>query len=334
MADEYDDESSESAAAAIGGIGGAIPGLNIFAPGIAETIGQSSEAAKRRAMVKNAKGIGLPQFDQRDFSTIDYMGDFRPEAYATPEAASYDTINVDPRTREIAMQALGRMQDFADQAATSQEALGRTRALDEANQMARAREGAISAAAQRRGAGGGGLEYVLRNQAAQQGAQQAQQGMLSAAQQAALQRLMGTQASMAGAQGIRGQDTDLAARNAAIVNAFNMYNTGARNQASQGNVDTRNQAGLRNINMQQGLAGQNAGIRNAGMLRKDNNAMNRFGAEAQKTGMVNSAIGGQAGQSAQVGTKANEAGKIGYDNFKDLMSMFGGMGGGGMGMGG
>lgn len=320
--------TSGATAGAVGGIMGAIPGLNIIAPGLAQTIGSGDADALRGQYIDEARDLELPEFDKRDFSQIEYAGDFRPEAFATPEAASYQTINVDPRTREIAMQALQRMQGFVDQNATSQHALDRQSALDDAAQMARAREGAIAAQAARRGQGGSSLEYVMRNQAAQQGAQQAQGGMLNAAAQAALQRLMGNQAQMQGAMGLRGQDADIEGRNAAIINAFNMYNTQARNAANQANVEARNAAGLRNVDTRQGLAGQNTGIRNAGLLRNDQNVMNRFGAASTRLGHLGNALGGAAAGAAQGARDARAAGKEGYENFKDLMSFgAGGMGG-------
>ncbi len=330
MADEFDfnTETNGGAAGAIGGMAGAIPGLNIIAPGLAQTIGNMDAEALRREYMRNAERLRLPEFDKRDFREVAYAGDVRPDMYGTPEAATYQTISEDPRTREMAMQALQRMQGFVDQNATAQEALGRQQSLDAASQMAGSREGAIRAQAARRGQSGAGLDMVLQQQAAQAGAGQAQQGMLNANAQAALQRLMGTQGVMQGASQMRGQDADIAARNAAIINAFNMYNVGQRNMTNQANVDARNQAQYRNVGARQQLGGQNAGIFNAGLMRGDQNAMNRFGAASTKLGHLGRALEGGAQGAAEGARDARAAGKEGYSNFKDMMSMgMGGMGG-------
>jgi len=330
MADEFDfnTETNGGAAGAIGGIAGAIPGLNIIAPGLAQTIGNMDSEALRREYIRNAERLKLPEFDKREFERVGYAGDVRPDLFATPESASYQTISEDPRTRELAMRALQNMQGYVDQAATSQHALERQGALDDAAQMAGSREGAIAAAAQRRGQGGSGLEFVLRNQAAQQGAQRAQQGMLSSAAQAALQRMMGNQQMMQGASQMRGQDADIAGKNAAIINAFNMYNTQARNAAAQANIDARNQAQYRNVGARQQLAGQNAGIGNASIMRNDQNQMSRFGAASTKLGHMGNALGQAANGAAQGARDARAAGKEGYDNFKDLMWFGAGLTGG------
>ncbi len=317
-----------------GGLGG-IPGLNIFTPGLANLGAQQAQAALRDEMIDNAYGIKAPEFDARDFQQVQYAGDVRPDMYGTPEAATYETISEDPRTREMAMQALQRMQGFVDQNASGQEALGRQQSLDAASQMAGSREGAIRAQAARRGQSGAGLDMVLQQQAAQAGAGQAQQGMLNANAQAALQRMMGTQGVMQGASQMRGQDADIAARNAAIINAFNMYNVGQRNMTNQANVDARNQAQYQNRGARQGVMGQNTGINNAGIMRNDQNAMNKFGAAAQRVGMINSALGGGANAAHQSGADGIEAGKVAYDNYKSMMSSMGGsMGGMGGIMGG
>ena len=212
-------------------------------------------------------------FDQKDYETTDYLGDFNPEMYATPEAAQYQTVSEDPRTRDYQMQALARMQGLADQAAGSQEALGRYNAVSDGNALAAQREAGVRNQMAMRGQSGSAMEAVLAAQGGQMGANRAQAAGLQAAQQAALQRLQGTQGVMAGASNIRGMDADVAGRNADIINKFNMYNTGNRNAVNMGNVDMTNAGNMRNINTRQGIAGQNTGINNRSLDRNDQNKL-------------------------------------------------------------
>ena len=237
-------------------------------------------------MIANKENKGIWDDLERDpglvtnpYQKVDYLGDFNPQQYATPEAAQYQTISEDPRVRDYQMQALARMQKFGDQAADSAESLGRYQAVSDANAVAAQNNAAIRNQMAMRGQGGAGLEFVLGQQAGQNAANRAQGGALQAAQQAALQRLMGTQAAMQGASGIRGQDANVAAQNAAIINAFNMANTQARNQTNQANVDMKNSAGLRNTNTRQGIAGTNTNIANQSQDQQNVNRMNTLQAQ-------------------------------------------------------
>lgn len=222
-----------------------------------------------------------PGFSGADYKQQDYLGDFNPEAYTSPEAAQYQTVAEDPRTRDYQMQALARMQGLADQAAGSQEALGRYNAVSDGNALAAQREAGIRNQMAMRGQGGSAMDFVLQAQAGQQGANRAQSAGLQAAQQAALQRLQGTQGVMAGASNVRGMDASVAGQNADIINKFNMYNTGNRNAVSMANTDMQNAGNMRNLNTRQGLAGSNTGIANKSMDRKDRNAVGNMQANRQ-----------------------------------------------------
>lgn len=261
-------------------------------------VGMSNDAEDRKLLEKMRD---TPGFSDQDYETVSYAGDFRPELYETPQAAQYQTVAEDPRVRDHQMQALARMQQFADQAANSQEALGRYNAVSDANAVAAQQNAGIRNQMAMRGQGGAGMEFVLQQQAAQNAANRAQSAGLNSAQQAALQRLAGTQGVMAGASNVRGMDADVASRNADIINRFNMYNTGMRNQANMANVDMQNAAGMRNLNAKQGLMGQNTGIRNQSLDRDDRNKMGNLQAGRQKFGMrrgVNTSMAGNVGKFA------------------------------------
>lgn len=257
-----------------------------------------------------------PGFSEANFDQVSYQGDFQPQMYGTPEAAQYQTIAEDPRVRDYQMQALARLQGFADQAANSQEALGRYNAVSDANAVAAQQNAAIRNQMAMRGQGGSGIEFALQQQAAQNAANRAQAGGLGAAQQAALQRLMGMQGVMSGASNVRGMDASVAGRNADIINQFNMANTGARNATAQGNVDMANAAGLRNLNTKQGLNATNAGIRNENLARDDRNRLTDLEAERQKFGMARQV---RTGQQQNIGKFAGGMGSF-VDATSDMMT--------------
>lgn len=223
-------------------------------------------------------------FSDKPYDQTSYQGDYRPGLYGAPEAAQYQTISEDPRTRDYQMQALSRMQGYADNAANSAESLGRYNAISDANAMAHQREAGIRNQMAMRGQGGSGMDFVMQQMAGQDAANRAQSGGLNAAQQAALQRLNGTQGVMAGASNIRGMDANVAGRNADIINQFNMANTGMRNATNMANTNTQNEAGLRNLNTQQGLMSQNTGIRNQSLDRDDRNKLMNMNSTRQKLG--------------------------------------------------
>lgn len=320
-----DDDGSAGVAAGVGGILGAIPGLNVFAPGMAAAVGEMGAADRRATEVKNANALQLPVYDPRSYQQQQYSGDFNPDMYSTPEAAQYQTISEDPRLRGMQLDAIKNMQGYANGAANSQQSLDRQSALNDSQMLAKQQMGAIEGQAARRGQLGSGLDYVLQQQAGQQSANRAQSGYMSAAAQAAIQRLQGMQGAMQGASQARGQDFQTNNANAGIINAFNMHNTDNRNAANQANVGMRNSAGLRNLDARQGNQNANTGIVNSGIDRNDRNANSMFGATMGKLGALNGAIEGQAQQDEGSGARGNAAGAQGYGNFKDLMSM--GMGG-------
>ncbi len=241
-----------------------------------------------------------PGFSDQKYGEMSYLGDLQPQQYGTPEAAQYQTVSEDPRTRDYQMQALARMQGLADQSAGSAEALGRYNAVSDANAVAAQQNAAIRNQMAMRGQGGAGMEFVLQQQAGQNAANRAQAGGLNAAQQAALQRLMGTQGVMAGASNIRGMDADVASRNADIINRFNMANTGMRNQTNMANTDMANAAAARNLGTRQTLAGANTGIRNQTLDRDDRNRLTNMNALRQKFGMHRGITQGRGGEIGQV----------------------------------
>lgn len=288
----------------IGQFGGGIAGL-----------GSANDALEDWAALQ------APEFSDQDYERIQYAGDFNPEAYATPEAAQYQTISEDPRVRGIQMDALQKLIDQSSGAADAKSNAARFGALDEANQLARGREQAIAMQAQRRGQGGNGMSSVMQAQAAQMAANRARGGTMQAVQDAALEKLAATQGAIGAAGNVRGQDFQRAAANSDIINRFNQFNTQARNAAAMGSVDARNQAGMRNTNTKQDVMGRNAGVGNASMDRKDRNAMNTFGAKSDRLGAIHNASDRKA---KAVGDTISGAANTAADLFRMFGSGYGG----------
>ena len=258
--------------------------------------------------------------DYKDYENIDYMGDFNPEKYTSPEEAQYSLAQDSAEGRAAQLAALQDMRELTDQSAGSTSALGRQRAEMDARQLAQSREGAIRQDAMRRGQVGGAADMIARQQAAQAAANQNLSGGLQSAQMAALQQLAGTQAGSQMAGQLRGQDQAMAFNNADTINKFNMFNTGARNDVSQANTDMKNAAGMRNISTMQGLAGQNTAINNNTADRNNANRMADLIAEREKKKLK---LGEREKGSALASSSLSKTGAAG----DSLMSMAsGGMG--------
>ncbi len=238
----------------------------------------------RQIQVSNANQLGLPVFDKNGYQQ---QGQYTPEMYADPESAQYSRADESPEGRAAQMAALQQMQQATDQGYTSQAALGRYQAQQDASQFAQGREGAIRQDAMRRGQVGGAADMIMRAQAAQAGANQNLNAGLQSAQMAALQRMqgIGQQGQMAGQ--MRGQDQSSAYKNADIINQFNLANTSARNTVRGQNTGLRNAAQTQNLSERQRIADSNVN-------RGDTNAMNTYNAEAGKIDRVNGAYNGTA----------------------------------------
>lgn len=270
-------------------------------------------------------------FSPENYGQESYAGDFNPTLYDTPEAAQYQTVSDDPRVRQVQMDALQSLIDRSNGAADAQMQAQSFGALDEANQLAKAREDSLRQEAARRGQGGAGMDAVLRAQASQAAANRARLGTQQAVTDAALQKLAATQGAMSGADQMRGRDFQLNAANAGIINDFNRFNTAARNAARQANVGVQNQAGMRNLNTRQALNGSNTNIRNASLDRSDRNKQRDFGNRMQRFG-IHAGLKGDAAQG--MGQIARSAGETADSIGSAAMAGVGGGGAGAAGMAG
>lgn len=234
-------------------------------------IEQQNAAAEQAERLRKMQ-VG-PDFENANYENARYLGDFDPAMLDTPEAAQYQTIDEDPKVRGMQMDALQALIDRTSGAADAKMQAAQFGAMDEANQMAKSREGAIRQGMERKGQGGSGLDAVLRAQSAQQGANRARGGMQDAVMAAALEKLAANNGMIQGAGQVRGQDFQRNAANSDIVNRFNQFNTQARNAARAANVNAKNQAGMHNNNARQGNENSRAGMSNQSLNRRDNNAI-------------------------------------------------------------
>lgn len=177
---------------------------------------------------------------------------YTPEQYQVagsydPQQAQASTISEDPTLRSAQLSALNKMAGLANTGLSDVDQAGFAKAREQADQISHSGTQAALQNAQARGVGGSGLEFVMREQAAQDAAQRAQDAGLSQASQSAQMRALYNQAfgSMAGQ--VRGQDYNANAANAGILNNFNMYNTQSGNQAQLYNLGQQQQVSNANV---------------------------------------------------------------------------------------
>lgn len=203
------------------------------------------------------EGIDLPDYK-----------DWVPELYNS-ESADYALTSDDPMARSAQLSALSKMAGLAETGLSDADQAGYTKAINNANQMARSGNQAVMQNAQARGVGGSGLEMVMREQANQDAATRAQESGMQVAADAAKQRALYNQAFMQGTSNMRDQDYNTNKTNTGIINQFNQENTKARNATNNANTGLRNDAfqynqGLKDKNYQNqiGKADRMAGINN------------------------------------------------------------------------
>lgn len=188
--------------------------------------------------LQNVDSIALPGFSKEGFN---------PEFYSSPEELFLKQISEDPRVRQQLIEGLNEFKNRASGLSTAQDDYGRMRAVRDAEQIAKGREGAIYSNAAARGLAGSGLEFALRQQSAQDAASRALEAGMAGAAQSQQERQRAQMAYTQGLSGLRGQDLSVAGQNAAIANQGSIYNNQNRNRVAAGNVDLKNQGSQYNI---------------------------------------------------------------------------------------
>lgn len=168
-------------------------------------------------------------------------GEYKPNLYDTPEDIKFREISLDPSLRQNQVSALEKMQTLANSRAGAQSDFERQQAMMEANRNAQNQQQAIINNAASRGQGGSMMEYMLRQQAAQDASNRAGMMGLKAASDAALERLQANGLYNQGLSNLRQQDTQLGSANADIFNKFNTLNAERARDVSMRNKDMLNQ---------------------------------------------------------------------------------------------
>lgn len=200
-------------------------------------------------------------------------GSYNPQQY------QYQSIDSDPAIRSMQLSALNKMGNLADTGLSDVDKATFSQAQEQANQQARGSREAIQQNAMARGMGGSGLQFAMQEQGNEAANQRAHDQNLQQASDSARQRALYTQAYGSGLQGLRGQDTDIASRNANIANQFNQMNTSSANQAQLQNINNQFNAGQQNwqnrMNWMGGQTGANNNMANAYAAQSSSNQAKR-----------------------------------------------------------
>lgn len=255
------------------------------------------QIAKNQALYA---GLNTPTFDKYTPNQYQYVGNYNPDA------AQATTVSEDPATRDAQMSAMMKMSGLANTGLSDVDNLGYLRAHQLGDQISHSGTESALQNAEARGMGGSGMEFAMREKAAQDAAGRAQDAGMQQAGDAARMRAMYTQA-LGGLGGqIRGQDFANNAANAGILNNFSQYNTGARNAAQQ-----------YNLGQQQGIS--NANVSNENEAQQYNNQMKQQSYQDQlskangQAGSNMAAANGYAAQNAANQGNRNTWTSIGVD---------------------
>lgn len=217
------------------------------------------------------------------------------QQYMAPILAQATQVSVDPNDRANQMAALQKMQSLASGASNSELNAASYKAMQNAAQQQHSQDAAIEQQMAARGTLGSGQELAAKMQAAQNGANNSQAGMLDAARNNALERMQANNQYLQGMGSLRGQDYSQALANANIMNQFNMANTGLRNQVNQMNTNLTNQQRVYNT-------GNNNAYQQALIQLQNNAAQQKYQDELGKR----AAASGQANTISQNAMNAGE----------------------------
>jgi hypothetical protein len=171
---------------------------------------------------------------------LDYGSDISAVGYI-PESADYSTISEDPATRRAQLEALQSMKGLSESGLSDADRAVFAEAQNQSNRQAQSNRAAQMQNAQARGVSGSGLEMQMSALGDQEAANRAAQANMAQAGQASQNKANYLQAYLQGTGQQRDQDYRTQANNADIVNKFNMYNTGAANDARAYGAQSQNQ---------------------------------------------------------------------------------------------
>lgn len=220
-----------------------------------------------------AEAAGTVDYDWSQITPEEYkvIGKYAPNLAPYVAEQSPQLVTDSPTGRdalEAQVGALQRFQQIAEGGIDPQFAQ-RMREADQASQIAaQSRHESLLQDYQRRGLLGSGTQLAADIGAAEGAMQRGAQTSADAATQAYLNQLNALRQSADLGGQIRGTELDIADRNAAIANAFNQRTTRAYQDYLQRSADTINDAMLRNLGVEQGVADKNVAARNEAAVRE------------------------------------------------------------------
>lgn len=213
------------------------------------------------------QAIPEPSYDMSDITPeqFELVGKYQPEiaAYVAEQNPQLVQETAAAREgREAQMSALRRLRQVADSDSDPILAQAMDEAAKSSQIEAQSRSQSILQDAARRGALDSGTMLAAQLQGASDSMESAASHSRDAAAEAYRNRLAALRDSAELGGRVRGQDLDLEARNADIINQFNQRTTRARQDWANQRANTLNDAQLRNLAEQQRIADANVSSRN------------------------------------------------------------------------
>lgn len=288
-----------SAGDLVGGIGGAIGG----AIGLATAPKGGKDQYKQS--VREWELLRPSQFDMREINApyMDLLGEMTPEEYDVAQAEGVQGVSDSPGARSAQVRSLAQLEEIG---AEGMPLVDRLAAQDAHRSIMGSAQGARQAmmsnlAARGTLSGGDAIQAALGG--GQQSANLARDMGSDLARESAMRRLSGIEAAGGAASNLRGQDVDLASRNAEIANRFsemfsqqqtarNQANAGSRERAKAYNVGTRQALGNANEQARYSTATEN--------LNRKNQLMDTlFGQQAHRAAGLSGALTSYGGAREQ-----------------------------------
>lgn len=269
------------------GMGDALGSLGGFYGSILGDILTQGERQRRRQSIQDERALyeGLPTNLTAEQEQLVGLG-----------PSAYESLSLDPATRQAQMDTLSRMQAIAAAGGLDPQARAALAQSQASNaQQERASRGAILDSFARRGAGGSPGALVAALTAQQGSAQRAGMEGVQAAGDASARAYRAIADSGALAGNIRGADYQQAADRAGAADRVSQWNAANRQGVNQRNTGTRNQFSLNNADLAYRRAGMVGGTYGA-------ERENLSEEERRKRGLA-TGIGGGAGRN--IGTGAD-----------------------------
>lgn len=219
-----------------------------------------------REIYGQVQNIALPTAEELQYKLqqMVYAGDISPEQaqYYAQNPSEFAKIDVS-QGRSAQLQALGQLQDIANQGGMTAADLATLNEIQQANaSKERGSREAIIQNAMERGAGNSGTALMAQLLNQQESAGRANTEGLNAAK-SAQQRVLDALAGVGSIGGnIQSQQFSEEAQKAAAADAISRFNTQNRQDVENANIQNRNAAAERNLNARQTISNANTGIAN------------------------------------------------------------------------